>query len=59
MSENRNSRRRFLLGTTERDYAESCRGATLGEGLAVRGEEVAGAQPAVEDSYGVIGLLTR
>jgi len=31
------------LGTTERDYAASCPGATLGEGLAVRGEEVAGA----------------
>ncbi|MCT9084710.1 flavodoxin [Streptomyces fulvoviolaceus] len=28
------------LGTTERDYAASCRGATIGEGLAVRGEEV-------------------
>jgi hypothetical protein len=36
------------LGTTERDYAASCRGATLAEGLAVRGEEVADAQPAVE-----------
>ncbi|MER5217382.1 flavodoxin [Streptomyces sp. NPDC002838] len=24
------------LGTTERDYAASCRGATFGEGLAVR-----------------------
>ncbi|WP_326656806.1 flavodoxin [Streptomyces sp. NBC_00385] len=28
------------LGTTERDYAASCPGATIGEGLAVRGEEV-------------------
>lgn len=28
------------LGSTERDYAASCPGATLGEGLAVRGEEV-------------------
>src|SRR6266540_3382615 len=27
------------LGTTERDYAATCPGATLGEGLAVRGEE--------------------
>ena len=27
------------LGTTEREYA-ACRGATLGEGLAVQGEEV-------------------
>ncbi|MFG2890942.1 flavodoxin [Streptomyces sp. NPDC048248] len=28
------------LGTTERDYAASCPGATVGEGLAVRGEKV-------------------
>jgi hypothetical protein len=37
------------LGTTVRDYAASCRGATIGEGLAVRGEEVknAGAEVAV------------
>lgn len=28
------------LGTTERDYAASCPGATIAEGLAVRGEEV-------------------
>ncbi|MEV0749278.1 flavodoxin [Streptomyces sp. NPDC050273] len=26
------------LGTTERDYAASCPGAVIGEGLAVRGE---------------------
>jgi hypothetical protein len=32
------------LGTTERDYAASCPGATLREGLAVRGEEVAAAR---------------
>jgi GNAT superfamily N-acetyltransferase len=36
------------LGTTVRDYAASCRGATLREGLAVRGEEVQDAEPAVE-----------
>jgi hypothetical protein len=36
------------LGTTERDYAVSCRGATIGEGLAVRGEEVADAGPTAE-----------
>ena len=36
------------LGTTERDYAASCPGATLREGLAVQGEEVAGSQPTVE-----------
>lgn len=28
------------LGTTVRDYTASCPGATIGEGLAVRGEEV-------------------
>lgn len=44
------------LGTTERDYAASCRGATLGEGLAVQGEEVAGAQPAVEAWLGRVRL---
>ena len=47
------------LGTTERDYAASCRGAKLEEGLAVRGEDVAGAQPAVEAWLRRIGLLTR
>ncbi|WP_173074520.1 flavodoxin [Phytohabitans rumicis] len=47
------------LGTTERDYAASCSGATLGEGLAVRGEEVADAQPTVEAWLRRIGLLAR
>lgn len=47
------------LGTTERDYAASCPGARLGEGLAVRGEEVAGAEPAVAAWLRRIGLLTR
>jgi len=36
------------LGSTERDYATSCRGATIAAGLAVRGEEVNDARPAVE-----------
>ncbi|WP_459385014.1 flavodoxin [Arthrobacter humicola] len=36
------------LGTTERDYARSCPGAVIGEGLAVRGETVRDAGPAVE-----------
>ena len=36
------------LGTTERDYAASCRGAVVREGLAVRGEEVGNATPVVE-----------
>jgi hypothetical protein len=47
------------LGTTERDYAVSCPGATLGEGLAVRGEEVTDAGPAVESWLRRIGLLTN
>ncbi|SCF04646.1 Flavodoxin [Micromonospora coriariae] len=36
------------LGTTERDYAASCRGATVATGLAVRGEEVDDAGPTVQ-----------
>lgn len=44
------------LGGTERDYAASCRGATIGEGLAVRGEEVAGAGPAVDSWLRGVGL---
>ncbi|MFF3444634.1 flavodoxin [Streptosporangium sp. NPDC002721] len=36
------------LGAIERDYAASCPGATIGEGLAVRGEEVTGAGPGIE-----------
>ncbi|MET8150863.1 flavodoxin [Actinoplanes sp. NPDC049668] len=45
------------LGSTERDYAASCPGAKLGEGLAVRGEEVADAEPAVAAWLRRIGLL--
>ena len=44
------------LGTTLRDYAASCRGAAVGEGLAVRGEQVNGAGPAVESWLRRIGL---
>ena len=47
------------LGNTERQYTESCAGATLREGLAVRGEEAADAGPAVESWLRRIGLLTR
>jgi flavodoxin len=47
------------LGSTERDYAASCLGAKLGEGLAVRGEEVADAQPDIEAWLRRIGLLAR
>ncbi|MBF8191901.1 hypothetical protein ITP53_40730 [Nonomuraea sp. K274] len=36
------------LGTTARDYAATCPGATIAEGLAVRGEEVNDADAAVE-----------
>jgi len=46
------------LGTTVRDYTSSCPGATIGEGLAVRGEEVAGASAEVESWLQRIGLLT-
>ena len=35
------------LGTTVRDYSTSCRGATIGEGLAVHGEEVRNADAVV------------
>jgi flavodoxin len=49
------------IGDAERNYAESCPGATIGESLAVRGEEVAdadpGVQPAVESWLRRIGLL--
>jgi FMN-dependent NADH-azoreductase len=47
------------LGTTERNYATSCRGATLGEGLAVRGEEAADAGPAVESWLRRIRLIPQ
>jgi flavodoxin len=39
------------LGTAEREYAEACRGATIGEGLAVQGEEVRDAGPAAASSW--------
>jgi flavodoxin len=44
------------LGTTERDYAASCRGATIGEGLAVRGEEVEAAGAEIESWLRRTGL---
>jgi flavodoxin len=46
------------LGGAARDYAAWCPGATIGEGLAVRGEEVSGSGEAVEDWLRRIGLLT-
>jgi hypothetical protein len=45
------------LGTTERDYAAVYSGATIGEGLAVRGEEVAKADVAVRSWLRRIGAL--
>jgi flavodoxin len=45
------------LGTTARDYAASCPGATIGEGLAVRGEEAGDAEPDVAAWLRRIGLL--
>jgi flavodoxin len=46
------------LGTTVRDYTASCLGATIGEGLAVRGEEVRSAGAAAEAWLRRINLLT-
>ncbi|MEU9330760.1 flavodoxin [Streptomyces canus] len=45
------------LGTTVRDYAASCPGATIGEGLAVRGEEVRKADAEVRSWLRRIGAL--
>ncbi|MFG3028984.1 flavodoxin [Streptomyces sp. NPDC048253] len=45
------------LGTTERDYAKSCPGAAIGEGLAVQGEKVRDADGAVRSWLGRGGLL--
>ncbi|MEU3611769.1 flavodoxin [Streptomyces sp. NPDC006872] len=45
------------LGTTERDYAEVCRGALIGEGIAVRGEEVGKADAEVRSWLRRIGAL--
>ncbi|MCX5095886.1 hypothetical protein OOK36_45205 [Streptomyces sp. NBC_00365] len=45
------------LGTTERDYAASCPDAIIGEGLAVRGEEVRKADAQVRSWLRRIGLL--
>lgn len=46
------------LGTTVRDYTAACPGATIAEGLAVRGEEVRDASAAVEAWLRRITLLT-
>jgi flavodoxin len=39
------------LGTAEREYATACRGATIGQGLSVRGEEVRDAGPPAVASW--------
>jgi flavodoxin len=45
------------LGTTARDYGESCPGATVAEGLAVKGEEVRGAGADIRSWLRSAGLL--
>ena len=45
------------LGTTGQDYARSCPGATIGEGLAVRGEEVQDAAADIESWLRRTGLV--
>lgn len=45
------------LGSVPDDYEYDCRGATLGEGLAVRGEEVRDAGAAVDSWLQRTGLL--
>jgi flavodoxin len=44
------------MGTAAEVYAQACRGATIGEGLAVRGEEVGQAGPAVASWLRRVGL---
>ena len=44
------------LGTTERDYARACAGATLADGLAIRGEEAQQARPRLAEWLRRIGL---
>lgn len=45
------------LGRTVEVYRQTCRGATIGEGLAVRGEEAAAAEPEVRVWLQRVGLL--
>ncbi|HUR04609.1 MAG TPA: flavodoxin [Nonomuraea sp.] len=47
------------LGATARDYAASCSGAAIGDGLAVRGEEVTDAGPDIEAWLRRTGLPRR
>ena len=43
------------LATTERDYAKSCGGAVIGEGLAIRGEQAQQARPEIAEWLHRIG----
>jgi len=45
------------LGTSQRDYAASCRGASLGQGLAVQGEQAGSASAEVRAWLRRVGLL--
>ena len=45
------------LGNTVRDYARTCPGATIGQGLAVQGEEVQGAGPNIQAWLQHTGLI--
>jgi hypothetical protein len=45
------------LGTTPDDYAQSCRGARIGTGLAVRGEEARSAHAGLDSWLRRTGLL--
>jgi hypothetical protein len=47
------------LGTTSEDYARVCRGARIGTGLAVRGEEVRSADRVVDAWLRRTNLLDR
>jgi flavodoxin len=47
------------LGTTPEDYARTCRGARIGRGLAIRGEEVRSAEETVETWLRRARLLDR
>lgn len=47
------------LGTTERDYAQTCTGANIGEGLAIRGERAGNAGPEITRWLRRIGLTGR
>lgn len=45
------------LGNTERDYAGTCPGATIGQGLAVKGEEVQDSGPEIQAWLQRAGLI--